>query len=32
MAIDEALERLAQMDARKSKVVELRFFWRRPER
>jgi RNA polymerase sigma factor (TIGR02999 family) len=26
MAIDEALERLAQMDARKSKVVELRFF------
>jgi RNA polymerase sigma factor (TIGR02999 family) len=26
MAIDEALERLAQMDARKSQVVELRFF------
>ncbi len=26
MAIDEALERLAKMDARKSQVVELRFF------
>jgi len=26
MAIDEALERLAQMDRRKSQVVELRFF------
>src|SRR3954454_13616197 len=26
IAIDEALERLAQMDARKSQVVELRFF------
>ncbi len=26
MAIDEALERLAQMDARKGQVVELRFF------
>lgn len=26
MAIDEALERLAQMDGRKSQVVELRFF------
>ena len=26
MAIDEALKRLAQMDARKSQVVELRFF------
>lgn len=26
IAIDEALERLAQMDGRKSQVVELRFF------
>jgi len=26
LAIDQALERLAQMDARKSQVVELRFF------
>ena len=26
LVIDEALERLAQMDARKSQVVELRFF------
>jgi RNA polymerase sigma factor (TIGR02999 family) len=26
IAIDEALERLSQMDARKSQVVELRFF------
>ena len=26
VALDEALERLAEMDARKSRIVELRFF------
>jgi RNA polymerase sigma-70 factor, ECF subfamily len=31
LALDAALERLARIDPRKSKVVELRFFWR-PER
>ena len=26
--LDDALKALAEVDARKSKVVELRFFWR----